>query len=136
MDLFENLGKDFNKSNSQKAADGYNNMLLKWQKTWQKVGKELRAEHAKENRTPNVATLTEHVNYFLSDEFDETFFQIVLCEASKIVNFIYSEPVIYTRGYWKEPDDRAQAQQQHLEEEDEEEKEEDEEELEDGEIDV
>ncbi len=77
----------------QAAADVFNGYLLKWKKIWRAVGMQLRRELPDE--------LHEHIDAFLAPWFDETWFQFVLCEMSKIIAFILVGAVVYSRGYWR-----------------------------------
>ena len=56
-------------------------------------------EIAKDPETPKE--LAEHAWYFADAvAFDEVFFQFILCEISKVINFMVHGDVRYMRTYW------------------------------------
>ena len=77
-------------SNTQDIADLYNALLVKWHKVWRRYCRSIEAE-----LPPDLQPTAR----WLSD-LDESEFQFVLCELSKIMAYVESEGVIYTRNYW------------------------------------
>ena len=78
--------------NNQPCADYYSGLSVKYWKVWRSIGRELLSELPE--------SLHHHVQFFLSPEFDEVCFQFMLCELSKIINFITAGTLIYLRTYW------------------------------------
>lgn len=75
------------------TSDYYSLALLRFHRLWRLAGRELM------EIMPEA--LREHVRRLASHEFDEVFFQFVLCELSKVLAFVISDNSIYTRGYWE-----------------------------------
>ena len=93
-----NLLQGWAKSYSVKSKGGpevsavYSDLLLDWHQRWHEICKDFL-----EVCPPS---LRHHVLYFVDyEQFDELGFQFLLCELSKIVNFVETENVSYTRGY-------------------------------------
>lgn len=77
-------------TNTQDVANSYNVLLLKWRKVWRKACKAVEKVLPDELK-PLAASL---------HDYDEGQFQFVLCELSKVICFIDTGCVIYTRDYW------------------------------------
>ena len=91
LNQLEGFPKTLNQyTNSQPVADMYNALLLKWKKVWQKACKVVE-KMLPEELQPLARWL---------HSLDEGGFQFVLCELSKILNFVEHEGIIYTRDYW------------------------------------
>ncbi len=78
-------------SAGQNAADAYNMMLCKLLKVWQSVCREALLSVVYPDE------MLHHIHFFLN--IDEVQFQFLLCELSKIMNFLDNGCVTYTRGY-------------------------------------
>lgn len=83
----------FTRTPGQASADMFNTELQGWWQEWRKAGRRLRRV------LPEC--MQAHVDYFIGPSFDEVCFQFVLCELSKIIVFLETGNITYTRGYWK-----------------------------------
>ena len=81
--------------NHQVAADMYNRQLLVQLRKFKKVAKRMRVP----------LEMQCHLSFFSA--IGETAYQFILCELSKICNYIETGAAYYTRNYWKDAEASA-----------------------------
>ena len=92
LNMLEQLPRQFCLNvNGQACADVFNKWLHKWWKVWRKLCQaDLRNWPAKFHLD---------IKHFYT--LDAVAFQFVLCEGSKVFNFVSHHGCIYARGYWR-----------------------------------
>jgi hypothetical protein len=76
-------------TNTQDTADYYSAKVVEWRKIWKAL--------CKTSLTGFPEALRVHVEHFRSDYFDEVAFQFILCEGSKVANFMITGHSRYLR---------------------------------------